>query len=143
MKAEQEPIIIKNQIAFIQEVDCIGCTKCIQVCPVDAIMGAAKQMHSVIKDECTGCELCVNSCPVNCITLAPTKKLNSKNHSQKILQAQKRMEFRNFRLKKAETEKLKNREIKQTLQTRKIFIQEAFLRVQEKKRIMQEKNNMA
>jgi electron transport complex protein RnfB len=56
-------------VAFIHEEDCIGCTKCIQACPVDAILGAAKQMHTVITSECTGCDLCVEPCPVDCIEM--------------------------------------------------------------------------
>jgi electron transport complex protein RnfB len=59
------------KVAFIIEEDCIGCTKCIQACPVDAIIGAAKQMHTVIAEECTGCDLCVAPCPVDCIELRP------------------------------------------------------------------------
>lgn len=58
-------------VAFIREDECIGCTKCIQACPVDAILGAAKQMHTVIVDECTGCDLCVEPCPVDCIDMIP------------------------------------------------------------------------
>jgi electron transport complex protein RnfB len=58
-------------VAFIREDECIGCTKCIQACPIDAIMGAAKQMHTVIIDECTGCDLCVEPCPVDCIDMVP------------------------------------------------------------------------
>ena len=54
-------------VAFIREAECIGCTKCIQACPVDAILGAAKLMHTVIAQECTGCDLCVEPCPVDCI----------------------------------------------------------------------------
>jgi electron transport complex protein RnfB len=61
----------ETSFAFIIEDDCIGCTKCIQACPVDAIVGAAKQMHTVITDECTGCDLCVEPCPVDCIELRP------------------------------------------------------------------------
>lgn len=61
-------------IANIRENECIGCTKCIQACPVDAIIGAAKQMHSILTDECTGCELCVEPCPVDCIDIIPTSK---------------------------------------------------------------------
>lgn len=57
--------------AFIDEPTCIGCTLCIQACPVDAILGAAKQMHTVIASECTGCELCVAPCPVDCISMQP------------------------------------------------------------------------
>ncbi len=56
-------------VAIIREDECIGCTKCIQACPVDAILGAAKQMHTVIEQECTGCDLCVEPCPVDCIDM--------------------------------------------------------------------------
>ncbi|WLQ11435.1 electron transport complex subunit RsxB [Hahella aquimaris] len=60
-----------KQVAYIREDECIGCTKCIQACPVDAILGAAKQMHTVIVSECTGCDLCVDPCPVDCIDMIP------------------------------------------------------------------------
>ncbi len=59
------------QVAVIDEPHCIGCTLCIQACPVDAIMGANKRMHTVLPDQCTGCDLCVASCPVDCITMVP------------------------------------------------------------------------
>jgi len=58
-------------VALIDESLCIGCTKCIQACPVDAIVGASKHMHTVIAAECTGCELCVPPCPVDCIEMVP------------------------------------------------------------------------
>ncbi|MCY0963661.1 electron transport complex subunit RsxB [Parathalassolituus penaei] len=60
-------------VAFIREAECIGCTKCIQACPVDAIIGAAKQMHTVVAAECTGCDLCVEPCPVDCIEMRPVE----------------------------------------------------------------------
>ena len=60
-----------RMLARIVEADCIGCTKCIQACPVDAIIGASKLMHVVLADDCTGCELCVPACPVDCIELVP------------------------------------------------------------------------
>lgn len=60
-------------VAVIREEECIGCTKCIQACPVDAIIGAPKQMHTVISQECTGCDLCVEPCPVDCIDMVPTE----------------------------------------------------------------------
>ena len=62
------------QIARIDEDRCIGCTLCIQACPVDAIVGAAKLMHTVITDHCTGCELCLPPCPVDCIDLVPVPR---------------------------------------------------------------------
>ena len=58
-----------KKVAYIEEQLCIGCVKCIQACPVDAIIGAPKQMHTVITQECTGCELCVEPCPVDCISM--------------------------------------------------------------------------
>jgi len=61
-------------VAYIREDECIGCTKCIQACPVDAILGAAKQMHTVIVSECTGCDLCVEPCPVDCIDMLPQQE---------------------------------------------------------------------
>ena len=64
-------------VVYIDENTCIGCTLCIQACPVDAILGAAKHMHTVIESECTGCDLCIPPCPVDCIhvkALKPTLK---------------------------------------------------------------------
>jgi len=57
------------RVALVVEDDCIGCTKCIQACPVDAIAGGAKHLHDVIEPLCTGCELCVPACPVDCIVM--------------------------------------------------------------------------
>ncbi len=69
-----------KKVAFIREDECIGCTKCIQACPVDAILGAAKQMHTVIESECTGCDLCVEPCPVDCIDMIPIETTISDWH---------------------------------------------------------------
>lgn len=60
-------------VALIIEADCIGCTKCIQACPVDAIIGGATWMHTVIEPLCTGCTFCVPACPVDCIELVPPR----------------------------------------------------------------------
>lgn len=62
---------LPKAIAVIDETECIGCTACIKACPVDAIMGATKQMHTVISAECSGCELCIAPCPVDCIDMQP------------------------------------------------------------------------
>lgn len=60
-----------RMLAIIDEANCIGCTKCIQACPVDAIVGATRAMHTVVSDLCTGCNLCVDPCPTQCIALRP------------------------------------------------------------------------
>ena len=65
LDAEEKP----KQVAVIDENICIGCTLCIQACPVDAIVGAAKQLHVIIEKQCTGCELCLPPCPVECISM--------------------------------------------------------------------------
>lgn len=62
-----------KQVAFIDENLCIGCTACIKVCPVDAIVGASKLMHTILSQQCTGCELCVPACPVDCIAMIPVE----------------------------------------------------------------------
>lgn len=102
------------QVAYIREAECIGCTKCIQACPVDAILGAAKLMHTVLVDECTGCDLCVAPCPVDCIDLVPLASVprpmvsliggqaasaeQRQARSEKRDQARQRFEQRNARL---------------------------------------------
>ena len=62
-----------NSIALIDDETCIGCVKCIDACPVDAIVGSPKQLHAVIAEYCTGCKLCLPPCPVDCITMIPHK----------------------------------------------------------------------
>jgi electron transport complex protein RnfB len=95
--------------AVIREAACIGCTKCMQVCPVDAILGAAKQMHTVIASECTGCELCVPPCPVNCIGMVAAgpdvvPAADSRARA-KADRARRRFERRNMRLQRDKAER--------------------------------------
>jgi len=85
-----------KSVAFIIEESCIGCVKCIAVCPVDAILGAAKFMHTVIADECTGCELCIAPCPMDCIIMQPIDYQPEQKHSKAQL-AKQRYDARNTR----------------------------------------------
>ena len=79
---------------------CIGCTKCIQACPVDAILGASKRMHSIIDAECTGCDLCVPACPVDCISMQMRgdEPLSRPELMQRAQHARRRFDARNRRL---------------------------------------------
>ncbi len=92
-------------VAFIREAECIGCTKCIQACPVDAILGASKRMHTVIAAECTGCDLCVAPCPVDCIDMLPVPadvlaRETDEDRRSLSQQWRRRFEARNVRLEK-------------------------------------------
>ena len=112
------------QIAYIREAECIGCTKCIQACPVDAIVGAAKLMHTVIIDECTGCDLCVAPCPVDCIEMRPLPLATvlpivgglafsleeQRARAAKRNHARRRFEQRNARLQREEEQKVAERQ---------------------------------
>ncbi|MCX7169272.1 MAG: electron transport complex subunit RsxB [Proteobacteria bacterium] len=91
-----------RELAFIDEGLCIGCTLCIQACPVDAIVGAAKQMHTIVAELCTGCELCVPPCPVDCISMLP---LATDAHEYPADAARERHEFRQFREERERQEK--------------------------------------
>jgi electron transport complex protein RnfB len=95
-----------SSVAFIIEEDCIGCVKCIAACPVDAIVGAAKLMHTVIASECTGCELCIAPCPVDCIVMQPAPPSNAeKTRAQKSAQAKRRYDARCLRKEQEDAEK--------------------------------------
>lgn len=92
-------------VAVIDEPACIGCARCIQVCPVDAILGAAKYMHTVIAQECTGCELCLVPCPVDCIVMQPITPLARQAKRSKANSARRRYQARQQRLTRAATER--------------------------------------
>jgi electron transport complex protein RnfB len=92
-------------VAVIDENVCIGCTKCIQACPVDAIVGAGKRMHTVIAAECTGCELCLPPCPVDCIALVAVddKPLTRARVLDRAAHARARFETRDLRVARERT----------------------------------------
>jgi electron transport complex protein RnfB len=93
------------EIAVIDEDACIGCTKCIQACPVDAIVGANKLMHTVIRDECNGCELCIPACPVDCIAMAVDEARLGVLHNARADHYRRRYEARNARHAREDAER--------------------------------------
>lgn len=93
-------------LAVIREAECIGCTKCIQACPVDAIIGASKQMHTILTDICNGCELCIEPCPVDCIDLIVIPEPNATTREQNAKLWRQRYEKREQRLERLEKEKV-------------------------------------
>jgi electron transport complex protein RnfB len=91
-------VILRPAVASIDEERCIGCTLCIEACPVDAIVGAAKLMHTVIANACTGCELCMPPCPVDCISMLPSPLPDAAAWNAAEDAARRRVEARNARL---------------------------------------------
>lgn len=102
--------------AFIREDECIGCTKCIQVCPTDAILGAAKHMHTVIESECTGCELCIAPCPVDCIDMIAPQHSDGVITAEQSAYWQDRHEARQQRLQAQAAEREQRRRARLALQ---------------------------
>lgn len=118
-----------NKVVYIREEECIGCTKCIQCCPFDAIIGASKLMHTVITDECIGCELCLPVCPVDCIDLVTHDPLSEIASREKIQHARKRHQARRSRLGEEENLSATHNSILD----RRRYIAEAILRHKSKK----------
>lgn len=134
-----EDISVSRKEAVIREAECIGCTKCITACPVDAILGGAKQMHTVIAVECTGCELCVAPCPVDCIDIIPrTEKDSVTERAQKLNQFKQRYIAHEKRLQQeTQQERNLNRNsftIISSQTDKKAYIQAALQRVKNKKK---------
>ena len=94
-----------RRVAVIDEARCIGCTLCIQACPVDAIVGAAKLMHTVVSELCSGCDLCVPPCPVDCIEMLPATGGDAVWDSARADAARKRFELRGARLEREREER--------------------------------------
>jgi len=126
-------------VAVIQEAECIGCTKCIKACPVDAIIGSGKLMHAVIGHECTGCGLCVEPCPVDCIEMV---HLETADYDKDV--ARQRYNARQARLLRVEQEQQQAYRVKRQLalqttdrihdtRAKQDYIQQALARVKAKK----------
>lgn len=126
MEQKEKPL----QLVRIREKECIGCTKCIQACPVDAIIGTGKSMHTVLHDLCTGCELCIPPCPVDCIDLIALTKNCEPINDNKRNAARIRFEAREKRLKKNKPTATPSTEQDQ----KKEYIRQALLRVKQKRK---------
>ena len=111
LRVEFKPLNPENGVhkpralAVIDETECIGCALCLAACPVDAIVGAAKQMHTVIADECTGCELCLPVCPVDCIHMIRAPEISREQKKKFTDRARERYDFRQFRLEREKQER--------------------------------------
>lgn len=102
---------VAPQVMIIDEPLCIGCTKCIQACPVDAIIGAKKRMHTIIEAECTGCALCIPVCPLDCILIKPIDQPVDTNQigltqAQKLRADKSRSRFNARKLRYAQQQRL-------------------------------------
>src|SRR3989442_13560861 len=93
------------QVAVIDEARCIGCTLCIQACPVDAIVGASKLMHTVVTELCSGCDLCVPPCPVDCIEMGPATGADALWDQPRANAARERFGLRRKRLQRERAER--------------------------------------
>lgn len=134
--AEMEQKAKPKLLAIIREAECIGCTLCIRACPVDAILGTGKQMHSVIAKECTGCELCVAPCPVDCIDIIALPEPSAIDKKFQANLARERFQSREKRLtnQKATTSQSNAANyIHKSAEEKKNFIKEALARSLNKK----------
>jgi electron transport complex protein RnfB len=137
--AEAESNTRAPSVAVVREAECIGCTKCIKACPVDAIIGSAKLMHAVVTHECTGCGLCVAPCPVDCIEMVEVPAAEYDKQ-----QARERYHAKKTRLLRLEHEQQQmyrekkilakqNAEQQQDAHAKQMYIQQALARVKAKK----------
>lgn len=133
--ADMQKKALPQRLAKIREAECIGCTKCIDACPVDAILGSAKSMHIILKSECTGCMLCLPPCPVDCIeTVLIAQIADETEQKQKSAQARQRTIAKQKRMIAERTEKAKSTPIG-TLAERKAYVEKAFARISAKQRL--------
>ncbi len=130
-------------VVVINEALCIGCTKCIKACPVDAIVGASKMMHTVIADECTGCQLCIEPCPMDCINIKAIAEPSAIEQKAQAAQARKRYTQRNLRLQRLKQQRhekyiaakqahQENEKKAKIIRARQDYIKQAINRVKQK-----------
>ena len=105
LQALTTPVPVYDAVAVIDEERCIGCTLCIQACPVDAIVGATRLMHTVIAQQCTGCRLCLPPCPVDCIEILPLPPRGPAERASVEEAALRRYASRNARLAREREER--------------------------------------
>src|SRR3990167_909157 len=131
--------LISSQKVVIREAECIGCTICIQACPYDAILGASKQMHTVILSACTGCELCIEACPVDCIDIIATESFSIEKAQQKLIVREARLERDKAELKAKHehTKSLKFNTSEAIIHARKAAIAASVARIKAKKSLSQ------
>lgn len=130
-------------VAVIDEETCIGCTLCIEACPVDAIVGAARLMHTVIAAECTGCRLCVPPCPVDCIAMVETGETWS--HDERLRrgsQYRRRYQARSMRLERERAAQLAPRGGKAAQRTKQKTVERVIERARQRLRDRQTKREV-
>lgn len=119
-------------IASINESECIGCTKCLDACPVDAILGASKQLHTVLNDECIGCQLCLPPCPVHCIEMVSIGHLTEIERKARAQKGKIRAKARKNRIQQHELKKAHADKV-QTATDLKALIAASVARAQQKR----------
>lgn len=144
MKEMQQKAKLPSAVSIREEI-CIGCTKCLAVCPVDAIIGTAKMMHTVIQAVCTGCDLCIPACPVDCIDVIELAERNSLERKEWAEQSKQRYHQRLERKaqekqrseQQHQAAKLVKQHAQQTMSARQKMILAATARVHAKKQAIQ------
>ena len=122
-------------VAVIDEAACIGCALCIQACPVDAIVGAPKRMHTVITNECTGCRWCIPPCPVDCISMGATgERITHDERKQRSVLHRRRHLARRARLERERIERLEANRRKTAEQKKRAVIERAMQRARQRLR---------
>jgi Na+-translocating ferredoxin:NAD+ oxidoreductase subunit B len=123
----------KPRVALIEEPACIGCTLCIEACPVDAIVGVSHRMHTVIAAECTGCGWCLPPCPVDCIALVETgEPLTHDDRKKRAARYRQRHRARQARLEHERAKQTESVRVENAEQKKRAAIERAMLRARQR-----------